>query len=313
MGCQLTVRVEEGTQASSEWALTTVDPIVLGTTVLVFTQVSPPGGAAPADAAFVVVSADAALTNERVLTAPASGISLVDAGPGLTLTITLTDDLAALEALVGTGFAQRTGVSTWTLILDVIRGALGATDNAVLRADGAGGLTAQGSSVTLDDNGVETFPGTGGPKLTAASAYSTSSGLLTFVNLVREGLLSIGDGSAAVKFLGFRFTSWVAIAGLGTGTLASVTPTASRLIYVFALMFFKQDGSTNMSITGKFVTFDTSGALTRTANGNFSTAGFAGPTFDVNASAGNVVLTATAAAGAGKAMAIYWYFETTIP
>lgn len=39
-----------------------------------------------------------------------------------------------------------------------LSGALGATDNALLRADGTGGVTAQGSVITVSDAGAITFP-----------------------------------------------------------------------------------------------------------------------------------------------------------
>lgn len=51
------------------------------------------------------------------LTAPAAGIT-VSGGPitsSGSITLTLADDLAALEALSGTGFAKRTGTATWTV------------------------------------------------------------------------------------------------------------------------------------------------------------------------------------------------------
>lgn len=47
------------------------------------------GGGAPIGASYIAVSADASLTNERILTA-GTGISLVDAGAGSTLTIAVT-------------------------------------------------------------------------------------------------------------------------------------------------------------------------------------------------------------------------------
>lgn len=39
-----------------------------------------------------------------------------------------------------------------------LSGALGGTDNALLRADGTGGVTAQGSAITVSDAGAITFP-----------------------------------------------------------------------------------------------------------------------------------------------------------
>lgn len=49
-----------------------------------------------------------------------------------------------------------------------IGGATGSTDNAVLRADGTGGATAQSSAVSIDDNGAITVPEIAAPSTPAA-------------------------------------------------------------------------------------------------------------------------------------------------
>lgn len=54
-------------------------------------------------------------------------------------------------------------------------GATGATDNAILRADGTGGATAQGSSLLIDDSGNLTP--------TSASGSSVGTAALEFANL----------------------------------------------------------------------------------------------------------------------------------
>lgn len=70
---------------------------------------------APANASYVVLGANGTLTNERILTAPAAGITLVDGGAGMPLTLTLANDLAALEGLGGTGIPYRSGADAWAM------------------------------------------------------------------------------------------------------------------------------------------------------------------------------------------------------
>lgn len=72
------------------------------------------GGGAPDDAQYVTLATDGGLSDERVL-AVGSGLQLTDGGAGSTVTIAPDDDLAALEALSGGGFARRTGTSAWDL------------------------------------------------------------------------------------------------------------------------------------------------------------------------------------------------------
>lgn len=82
---------------------------------------------APSDASYVVLSSDATLTNERVLTA-GSNISIVDGGAGSTLTISATG---------GAG--------------DVV-GPASATDNAIARFDLTTGKLLQNSAATVADS-----------------------------------------------------------------------------------------------------------------------------------------------------------------
>ena len=65
---------------------------------------------------------------------------------------------------------------TWTFPdadLALIGGALGSTDNRLLRADGTGGVTAQGSAITVDDSGNMSGVGT-----LSASGNITAPGFL---------------------------------------------------------------------------------------------------------------------------------------
>lgn len=72
------------------------------------------GEGAPTDAHYVVTESDGTLSTEHVISADGDGVA-VTPGTG-TVTVALADDAAALEALTGTGFPQRTGSSTWQLL-----------------------------------------------------------------------------------------------------------------------------------------------------------------------------------------------------
>lgn len=200
--------------------------------------------------------------------------------------------------------------------LGALGGSLGSTDNALLRADGTGGATGQGSGTTLDDNGVMTYPGTGGPKLTAPSGYSSSSGLITMApDITKHYSMAIGDGTNYKNSLLYRLSPWSAVAATTTVALATYTPaTANTIIFIIAEFIQKQDSSVNQSIQRRVASFDYSGGvLTRQANANGFTGGTVGPVFDVNVSGANIVFNCTAGASNIKSMVMYHLYEQAYP
>jgi len=103
----MAVHVEEGTSnADTNWLLTTNNPITLGSTALVFTQLSGSGGA-PASAQYLVLSTNGTLTDERVATA-GSMIGITDAGAGSTATFAL--DINGGSALADLAEADQVAV-----------------------------------------------------------------------------------------------------------------------------------------------------------------------------------------------------------
>lgn len=193
---------------------------------------------------------------------------------------------------------------------------VGTTDNALVRSDGTSGTNIQGANTTLDDNGVMTYPGTGGPKLTAPSGYSTSSGLITMApDITKHYSMAIGDGTNYKNSLLYQLSAWSAVAATTTVALATYTPaTANTIIFIIAEFIQKQDSSVNQSIQRRVASFDYSGGvLTRQANASGFTGGTVGPVFDVNVSGANIVFNCTAGASNIKSMVMYHLYEQAYP
>lgn len=81
-------------------------------------------------------------------------VKTADAAGTWTMTLP-TDDGTPSQFLQTDG----SGVTSWATGSGGIGGSTGSTDNAVLRADGTGGATAQSSNVTIDDSGFITSGG----------------------------------------------------------------------------------------------------------------------------------------------------------
>lgn len=93
----------------------------------------------------------------------------------------------------------------WTVLQHgdrYITGSTGATDNALIRADGTGGTTVQASSAVVDDDGILTLtPASPGPALVIADGFS--------LNSAGSGNIAIGD----LALQGSTVTGNVAIGG----------------------------------------------------------------------------------------------------
>lgn len=117
-----------------------------------------------------------------------------------------------------------------------IGGSTGATDNALLRANGTGGALAQSSAITVDDSGnmanVGTVNGTNLPPVTTAAdqfVYSTGANALALGTVTAAGRAIIDDADAAAQ----RTTL-----GLGTAAVATSSdfqPADATLTAVAAL------------------------------------------------------------------------------
>jgi hypothetical protein len=84
--------------------------------------------------------------------------------------------LTALTSTSGTYFLQNaSGTLSWATGVGTIGGSTGSTDNAIIRADGTGGVTIQSSSVTIDDSGNVTA-------ISYATSASDGSNKITLSN-----------------------------------------------------------------------------------------------------------------------------------
>jgi len=177
------------------------------------------------------------------LTAPAAGIT-VSGGPVTTsgsITLALANDLAALEALSGTGFAKRTGTDTWTLdtntyltgnqTITLSGDVTGTGTTAITTTIGAGKVTntmLANSSVTV---------GT-----TTISLGSSATALAGLTTLSMSGQLTstLATGTAP-----FSVTSTTRVANLNVATAGTAdTLTTPRTINGTAF-----DGSSNITVT----------------------------------------------------------------
>lgn len=162
-----------------------------------------------------VGSASPAGNNLNVLTAASDGIAT--SGAGSTITITTSDDLAAIEALSGTGYAARTAANTWALRTFQEGTGIDLTNPAGVAGD---------TTISVD---VTEIP-------TVATTYQADSGsatpALNVINLV-GGTNGI-DTTAAGSTITFNFdvTEQATIPTSFTTDSGTATPAANSLAVV---------------------------------------------------------------------------------
>jgi hypothetical protein len=139
-----------------------------------------------------------------------------DAGTGAAEALTNTEIFAILGTGAPSASTYLRGDGTWSAVSAGVGGSTGSVDNAVLRADGAGGATLQASSIVITDN----F--TASPNATVNHASIQATGDTTNVSVsvvpkgtgsfslqVPDGTVTGGDarGANAVDLQGFRFAA----------------------------------------------------------------------------------------------------------
>lgn len=174
-------------------------------------------------------------------------VSSATASQGLTLTGTEGASLGLQDCAATEVLKRNAGDTAWECAADAtgsgIGGSTGATDNAILRADGTGGSTAQSSAATINDAGylqTALFYDTGntfnlsslvgGLKLIATSAVVWSSNAATNgpsdTSIVRNGAAAtvrIANGSSGIGYLNTARSVEANTAGSGTPNALTAT------------------------------------------------------------------------------------------
>lgn len=171
----------------------------------------------------------------RTLTAPADGFTITNpAGTAGNPTFVLSDDLAALEGLAGTGIAVRTGVSTWTQRtitagtgISVTNGN-GVSGNPTISLSGGAGPTMK--IATSETNSTSTTLATDAAFTTALDASSTYAIELHVVFESASGAsdfaCTVGFSAAVSTCIG---TSYVYCPGIANNSADLVTPDTIEL------------------------------------------------------------------------------------
>lgn len=175
-------------------------------------------GGAPTDAQYVTLVSDATLSNERVLLGTANQIIVTDGGAGNNVTLSAPQNLNTTAnvqfATIELGHATDTTlarVSAGVVSIEgsnIMVGSTGSTDNALLRADGTGGVAIQASSATAtlsdnndltlydatnDGNPVFAFGASATERLTITPVYDAGAQTLDYVQFETDVASATAD------------------------------------------------------------------------------------------------------------------------
>jgi hypothetical protein len=159
-----------------------------------------------------------------VVTQPLAGITVSNSGTSQTVNATsaiaLANDLAAVEALTGTGFAKRTGTDAWSVSATVALSELAAAPSAgVIWASGAGAYAhlASGGGTTNYLRADGTWaqpPGTGG----GSNPWTTVKLAADFIAANTNTFANVTDGTTTLTFTPPANSDWEMTAKLNIQT-----------------------------------------------------------------------------------------------
>jgi len=150
----------------------------------------------------------------------------------------------------------------------ILTGALGSTDNRLLRADGTGGVTAQGSAITVDDSGnmsnVGTLSTSGSITSSSASAFQPQNqventandafgGFMMVLKKRGSSIVQVGDQLGAFMFRGWDGSAYQNAAYL-SAQVASASAGAVKADFQMVagtnILTFRSSATANLELPG---------------------------------------------------------------
>jgi hypothetical protein len=190
--------------------------------------------------------------------ATANAVLLADGAGGSTVKTsskTITTSLGSDDTTVPTSKAVKAVTD------GKIGGTLGATDNAVPRADGTGGVTAQTSLITIDDSGNMNFPRWAVLTKELGTDH-TCSGLVAYLTAHESTtLFQVGyfDSSGEVALADADASANMPVRAMATGSIAA-DASGNYLLWGYA-----RDDTWTWTKGGAIYASGTAGGLTQTA------------------------------------------------
>ena len=229
------------------------------------------GGAAPSDATYVVISANATLTDERVLTGTANQITITDNGAGSTVVLSLPQSIATSSTPT---FASMTLTAASSLTLGTASTNTGAIilknstngNNTTIQAGAAGAALVftlptddgdNGEVLTTNGSGVlswEPVTSLGG----ANTALSNLASVAINTALLPDAAAADDFGSATLPFKDIFLAGSSGTPGTNNFRLTGASTSGTRVVTLFNATDTVVGKATTDTFTNK--TFDTAGS-----------------------------------------------------
>ena len=228
------------------------------------------GGAAPSDATYVVISANATLTDERVLTGTANQITITDNGAGSTVVLSLPQNIATSSTPT---FASMTLTAASSLTLGTASTNTGAIilknstngNNTTIQAGAAGAALVFTLPTDDGDNGeVLTTNGSGVLSWEPAASSGANTALSNLASvaintaLLPDAAAADDFGSATLPFKDIFLAGSSGTPGTNNFRLTGASTSGTRVVTLFNATDTVVGKATTDTFTNK--TFDTAGS-----------------------------------------------------